>query len=363
MKIGLYYDYKEETPLILTADAKDTDAICLIRYPHRAELYVNGKLTDEEWPCGNFLRMETEPADLPVEVIVRETEPEKVLPSVTSVFTGAEGWMPGNGVFVGDCMPYTDDGRYHVLYLYDRHHHRSKWGKGAHQWSHVSTADFETWQEHPMCVPVTEPWEGSICTGSFIKAGDKKYLYYTVRTMDGSPAPICRSVSDDGYHYKKDRDFSFVLSDRYTGDSARDPKVVCAEDGIFHMFVTSTERKSGCGVLVHLTSPDLSVWTEEEEPIYRAVNSDEPECSDYLINNGYYYLIFSLRGVGQYLYSQKPFTEWQIPEDPVIPCETVPKAASFDGKIIFAGFRRIDNYAGRLTFREAGTSENGEMRF
>jgi prophage maintenance system killer protein len=171
---------------------------------------------DEEWPCGERLfDIDDEfvgNADIQVtEYLLQETK----LPSVISTFENAEGWYPQNGVFVGDCMPYVKDGEYHVLYLKDRHHHKSKWGMGAHQWEHISTKDFKTWSVHPMAVSITSEEEGSICTGSWIRDGKREYLYYTVRRKRGLPAIIARSVSEDGYHFEKDKSFGSSIGAIY----------------------------------------------------------------------------------------------------------------------------------------------------
>ena len=50
---------------------------------------------------------------------------------------------PGHNAWVGDVATLFHAGRYHVFYLYDRRHHRSKFGKGAHYFEHLSTADFK----------------------------------------------------------------------------------------------------------------------------------------------------------------------------------------------------------------------------
>jgi len=182
---------------------------------------------------------------------------------------------------------------------------------------------------------------------------------------DGSSAPIMRSVSEDGYHFKKDKNFAFRLSEKYTGESARDPKVIRDSEGVYHMFVTSSLEKEKKGCLVHLTSTDTSRWAEESEPIYISETNDEPECSDYFCFKGHYYLIFSIRGVGKYLYSKEPFSNWVTPENPDIPCKTVPKAAIYGGKIIFTGYNNLwpHLYAGTMTFKEADVNEKGEMIF
>lgn len=356
----VWYDFSDK-PLRLTAPARPGDAARIVLLPYRIELYVNRVLCDEEWPCGNLL---LQPDMLPEAFRVQPYRPdEKPQPAVLRTFRGAQGWQPEPNVFVGDCMPYVCGGRYHVLYLKDRHRHASKWGRGAHQWAHISTADFDLWQEHPLAVEIDDPAEGSICTGSHIERGGEQLLFYTVRTCDGSPAPVRRSVSRDGFHFEKDRSFSFTLSARYTAASARDPKVVRAADGLYHMLVTTSLAEEGRGCLAHLTSPDLDKWTEQE-PLYIAPEGgSEPECPDYVAYCGRYYLIFSLHGVGQYLLSDAPFSGFRSPRDPVIPCSSVPKCAPWKGELVFAGFEGGGRYAGTLTFRTARAGEDGELVF
>ena len=360
---SVQYDY-ERRPLPLISAINVGDRVEIVLLDHRIELYVNGVQMDEEWPAGNRLFVLGDGFVPSVNVSVSEYAEENVtLPSVISTIENAEGWYPGNGVFVGDCMPYRRDDEYHVLYLKDRHHHKSKWGLGAHQWEHISTTDFKTWSVHPMAVPVTEAYEGSICTGSWIRHGDKEYLYYTVRMGRGIPAPIRRSVSIDGYHFEKDKDFGFTVSDKYQPAIARDPKVIVGEDGLFHMFLTTGLANDGNGCLAHYVSKDMETWEDFGEPIYVAPNKDKPECPDYFKYKGKYYLIFSLKGKAHYMISDKPFDGFVMPENPIIPCASVPKGAEWEGNLVFTGFKRIDGYGGSMTFKTATAGENGELVF
>lgn len=354
--------YTGPLPMLTLKSAADPgDRMEAVLLPHRIELYRNGVLADEEWPCGDHLLAE---AELSGDCVSEEYFPcTEQPPAVLGSFAGAEGWRPEENVFAGDCMPYAHEGRYHLLYLKDRRHHRSKWGYGAHQWAHISTEDFVSWQIHPMAVEITEDWEGSVCTGSWIEREGIHYLYYTIRTCDGSPAPIRRSVSPDGYHFVKDEDFSFTLDNAvYHAASARDPKVIRAADGSYHMFLTTSLTESGRGCLAHFISEDLDGWTALE-PVYISPDSDQPECPDYFVWNGIHYLIFSHRGTGQYLFSERPFDGWKKPADDRIDCESVPKMAFWRDRVIFSGFRRIDGYAGNLTFTEAFQNPDGSLRF
>ena len=362
LTVSILYDYSP-VPLALQGAVRDGDRVSLTILPHRIEMTVNDRQADEEWPCGHHMITGARHVG-PVECVISPyVEQADTQPDVLGHFVQAEGWKPSDDVFVGDCMPYADAGRYHVLYLRDRHHHKSKWGLGAHQWAHISTSDLINWQIHPMAVCIEDPSEGSICTGSWIKIGGTHYLYYTIRTCDGSPARIARSVSHDGWHFVRDEGFAVYLSERYTGASARDPKVIVDDRGSYHMFLTTTLRAQRRGCLAHLTSADGDAWEEAPEPIYISPTEDEPECCDYIQLNGWHYLIFSLRGVGQYLYSRSPFTDWLTPDDPVIPCKTVPKGAVWDDHIIFAGFDGQGHYAGTMTFLRAYVTEDGQLTY
>ncbi len=201
-------------------------------------------------------------------------------------------------------MPFFHDGRFHLFYLADRHQHRSKWWKGAHQWAHISTTDLHDWQQHPLAIPISEEWEGSICTGSVFYWDNLFYAFYAVRTLDGSPAPIQAAVSTDGIHFEK-TPAQVTLGDPYLADVVRDPVVFhdCTS-GLFHMLVTTALRTpplashhNGC--LAHLVSPDLRHW-EQHEPFIVPGLAGDPECADYFHWHGWYYLLFSNNGVARY---------------------------------------------------------------
>lgn len=363
VSVAVVYDY-HRAPLCLVSSVSEGDSFAVHLLPHRIELYKNGALVDEEWPGGERLYAVGDCIAGTIPVLAETFSPAATeQPTVLGTFDGAEGWRPEETVFVGDCMPYVRDNVFHVLYLKDRHHHRSKWGLGAHQWSHISSKDMHTWQIHPMAVEITDPEEGSICTGSWIRHGEKEYLFYTVRRGKGLSAPIRRSVSADGFHFEKDGSFEFVLPDRYNVRSARDPKVILGADGRFHMFLTTMLVAENRGCLAHLVSDDLDVWEDTGTPIYIAEDATHPECPDYIEYGGRYYLIFSLRGKAHYMVSDRPFDGWRMLADPVIPCATVPKGAVWNGKIVFAGFVKMGGYGGNMTFCTATASESGELIF
>ena len=247
LRAELFYDFKE-APLVLSAPVKPGDKIELVIGNCRDELWVNDRLYDEEWCCGQLLPGREVSGSIALEI----SESDAVhAPEPLKMGVGLEE-LRGYGVNVGDCMPYADDERFHIFWLYDRHHHHSKWGLGAHQWAHASSEDLIHWDEHPMAVAITDPMEGSICTGSVIRAEDGWRAWYTVRMSDQSPARVSCAVSADNSVYRKTGEY-FVLPERYHRPSARDPKAVL-RDGKYHLILTTTEISSGRGCLAHLVS-------------------------------------------------------------------------------------------------------------
>ena len=129
------------------------------------------------------------------------------------------------------------------------------------------------------------------------------------------------------------------------------------------MFLTTALTETGKGCLAHFVSEDMEKWEDVGTPIYVSPTKDQPECPDYFRYKGKYYLVFSLCGKAHYMISEKPFEDFREPENSIIPCESVPKGAEWDGKLIFTGFKRMGGYAGSMTFKAATADENGELIF
>ena len=77
-------------------------------------------------------------------------------------------FKPAGRFFVGDCMPIFHDGVFRLYYLLDEGHFGAPNGLGGHQWAQASTTDLVQWTGHPLAIPLTDPREGAICTGSVL---------------------------------------------------------------------------------------------------------------------------------------------------------------------------------------------------
>ena len=274
-------------------------------------------------------------------------------------------WVPrGFDTHVGDCMPFFHAGRWHLFYLFDRHHGQSKWGLGAHQWAHASTTDLVNWEHHPLAIALTEESEGSICTGSVFFHAGTYHAFYSVRMADRSASPLCAATSEDGIYFTKHPPFAYLTAP-YQPEPARDPVVFREEaTGQFHLLAT-TSLTDGRGCLAHLESADLRHW-EQREPFLIPGLPGEPECPDTFAWRGWHYLIFSLQGIAHYRMARSPLGPWQAPAVDTFdgPEAMVMKTAAFRGdRRIGAAFvppaRNV--YAGRVIFREIIQRPDGTL--
>ncbi len=274
-------------------------------------------------------------------------------------------------------MPFFHNGTYHLYYLLDEGHGVSRQGLGNHQWAHASTTDLVNWTHHPLAIPITEDWEGSICTGSMFWHEGIFYGFYATRMVDFSQH-VGVAVSRDGVTFTK-TNLRISPPMGYHPHHFRDPHVFRDETtGLFHMLVTSqlvnhpVPFRAGC--LAHLVSDDLKTWRFEDPflvPGYGGVS--EPECAEYFYWNGWYYLVFGICGVARYRMSKNPFGPWICPPVDAFeaPMLWVMKSAPFPGnRRIGAAFLagRDGNrdaghmlWAGNVVFRELIQQSDGTL--
>ncbi|MEZ4668119.1 MAG: hypothetical protein R3E39_09400 [Anaerolineae bacterium] len=226
-------------------------------------------------------------------------------------------FKPADPYFVGDCMPFFHAGVFHLYYLLDENHHAALGGLGGHQWAHASTTDLVHWTHHPLAIPITHDWEGSICTGSTFFHEGTYYGFYATRMRDRTQH-LSVATSTDGIHFQKTEPNPYASPPPDINPyDYRDPFVFWdAGSAQFHMLVSASfaqyplHNYGGC--LAHLTSSDLKSWAVQP-PFLIPGLPGVPECSDYFHWNGWYYLIFSHGLVAHYRMSRQPFGPWLRP--------------------------------------------------
>jgi hypothetical protein len=271
-------------------------------------------------------------------------------------------WRPENQFFVGDTLPYFHDGVFHFFYLQDRGHHSAKGGQGAHQWAQTTSTDLVHWQRQPLAIPISAPYEGSICTGSVFYWDGTWYGYYATRAI-GRGEEMSLATSQDGVHFTKTQPNPFLVHGPRFGHGFRDPHVFRdPETGLFHLIVATMLVAENRGALAQYTSPDLKTWTEVDPLLVEG--HEVPECPDYFEWNGRYYLIFSFGGVARYRIADHPLGPWRKPAAELLdgPASRVMKTAAFTGnRRIGTAFVTPMGYAGWAVFRELVQNADGTL--
>lgn len=286
-------------------------------------------------------------------------------------------FTPEGDFFVGDPMPFFHEGTFRLYYLLDEKHHQAKGGLGGHQWAHASTTDLVHWEHHPLALPITHDWEGSICTGSAFYHDRAYYAFYATRMPDRKQH-LCVATSRDGVRFTKSATNPLASpAPGYSPMHYRDPCVWRDGEGVFHMLATAMVE--GCvvhdrgGCLAHLVSSDLASW-ELEDPFLVPGFLGPPECPDYFEWNGWYYLIFSNDGIARYRMSREPLGPWLRPKVDAFDCPMarVMKTAAYTGGrrigVAYLASLRDDKddgpwlYAGNAVFREIVQQDDGALR-
>lgn len=294
-------------------------------------------------------------------------------------------FTPPEGQFVSDCMPFYHDGIFRLYYLLDENHHASVGGLGGHQWAQASTCDLIHWEHHPLAIPITQDYEGSICTGSVFYQDGKYYGFYATRRRDWTQH-LSLAVSDDGIHFSKVKPNLASPPAGYDPVHYRDPVVFQDGDGLFHLLCTARllnchiPERSGC--LAHLVSNDLLHW-ENLEPFIVPGLPGVPECPDFFEWNGWQYIIFSNDGIARYRMRRRlsksqatksPSSEvWIRPKVDMLdgPAARVMKTAAFGENrhlgVAWLGTRKGNKdrgdfqFGGNVIFRELVQHDDGSL--
>ena len=239
-------DWREMTvgiPLAMLKKPEGAHEITLNFSGVRWNISVDGEVLDNDFPFGYPPWTGRQTWKLNVDYCKEATlylpgvTPEAKRPGASISAINIQYWLPpGHNSWVGDVATFSHNGRYHLFYLYDRRHHQSKFGKGAHYFEHLSTTDFRTWVEHPAAIPIEEQWE-CIGTGTPFSFNNKFYLSYGLHT--GRIYPEEKTTWPQQWEYLKQngRTGSFNRTNAH-GIPAGATYSVCTDD-------LSTFRKSG----------------------------------------------------------------------------------------------------------------------
>ena len=227
--------------------------------------------------------------------------------------------------YVGDCMPFYEDGVFYVYYLKD----------GGDSYNHsvflATTTDFVSWQEIEK--PVLESsrtlaQDSWIGTGSVVKIDGEYLFFYTGHAASASEygEKIMAAKSDNLYSFEKIDGWG-IAPDDSLGQKRdfRDPQAYL-DVATGRIILTVTACKDGKGRILKYSmdknleniSYDGIIFTDETAAVYNL------ECSDTFEMNGFYYLTYSAQDDTHfYAVSQTPYGAYSAPR-------------RLDGKLFYA---------------------------
>lgn len=234
----------------------------------------------------------------------------------------AQPYPRSDAGYVGDPMPFFDDGVFHVFYLLD-----TRTGNGGyHPWALYNTTDFCTFEDVGEVLPfATEGTAQDLAlgTGCVIKGQDGQYhAFYTGHNDTFSPKEaVMHATSGDLLSWTKCPEDTLYAGEAYSQDDFRDPYVLWVpEENQYWMLVTT--RNGQTGIIVRYTSTDLKTWTDEGVFFVNDMGTDSNmECPSLLFFNGKWYLSFSDQWPNRYFHyrvSDAIDGPFSIPEQDVI---------------------------------------------
>lgn len=240
-------------------------------------------------------------------------------------------WKPAEG-WVGDVMPFSDNGRIHLFYLQD-------WRDGApgfHPWHQASTANLTDYDYAGESIPFGQEADQDLAigTGSVIKAGDTYHAFYTGHNWkfpdQGKPKEaVMHAVSKDLKSWTKVPEDTFYAPEGYEKDDFRDPFVLYNEEQGEYWMLLSARKEGTGGVIALFASKDLSKWEVREPLSVEAASSFFMlECADIFQMNGKWVLVFSE-------FSDKKSTHYRISDSLNGPW-IKPEKDVFDGRAFYA---------------------------
>ncbi|SFR93167.1 beta-fructofuranosidase [Microbacterium sp. cf046] len=296
------------------------------------------------------------------------------------------GFFRPQGAWVGDVIPYQEDGRFHLFYL----HESRRTPREGMPWHRVVTDDLVRFDDAGPAIDSGGPSadDFNVYTGSIVlDAESTHHVFYTGqnparRGADRLPLQlVMHATSHDGMRsWQRHPDDTFGATAGYDTADWRDPFVFWdADAALWRMLITArhidgpTRRR---GVIAQCTSPDLRNWTPAE-PFWNPRRYVAHECPEVFEWNGWWYLVFSEFSESfttRYRISRSLHGPWLVPEHDTLDGRAfyAAKSAERDGHRYFFGWIASREggtddgawqWAGTLSVLEAEQRTDGTLRF
>ena len=206
--------------------------------------------------------------------------------------------------WVGDLIPYWEDGIFYGFYLHDPRIKDKEYAEET-TWHLVTTKDFVNLEYKGEAIKRggDDKPNKNIYTGSVIKDKDGIYhAFYTAYNADikingKSVQSVMQATGTDPLHLETKEDFLFVADGvRYEEFDWRDPYVFWnEEEGCYYMLLAARHKDGGQlrgGCVALCKSEDLDHWSYEE-PFYAPNMYVTMECPEVFRMGDYWYLVYS----------------------------------------------------------------------
>lgn len=279
-----------------------------------------------------------------------------------------------NQPFVGDCMPYYEDGVYYIYYLKE----------GGDSFRHsvylTTTTDFVTYEEQDEPVLVSD--EGGaqdawIGTGSVVKVDDVYYMFYTGHA-DSAEHEFAETVmlakSDNLRTFEKVSDWEMTPDASLNQKrDFRDPQIYLDEESGNLIFTVTAAQDGVARILKYTVSRDLSDITYDgiifTDPIGKVYNL---ECSDTFRIGDWYYLTYSAQDdTLWYAMAEEPYGPYSEPVRLDGPLYYAAKHVEDGSHYYMAGWGRrsqsetsttsVSEWAGNLVVQEIHQLSDGNL--
>ncbi|MGX8695205.1 MAG: glycoside hydrolase domain-containing protein [Prevotella sp.] len=196
---------------------------------------------------------------------------------------------------VGDPMPFYDQqsGDFKVLYLQEFDNNMSH---RFHPIWAVSTKDGAHYESLGEIIPFgTNDYQqdAALGTGCAYEKDGTYYVYYTGHNGNcNNREVVMRATSSDFKTWTKDELWALNGPDfGYSGNDFRDPQIFVADDGLYHMLISTYPVNGGDPVFAEFKSGDLQSW--EHVGRIRMIWDRMLECPDVFKMGDYWYLVYS----------------------------------------------------------------------
>ncbi len=254
-------------------------------------------------------------------------------------------WMGENNPYftsgyVGDVMPYYENGKFHLFFLHDARTKPN--GEGFHDIHSFETSNFTSYAYNGRMIPygkTNEP-DFAVGTGSMVKVGSTYYYYYTGHNSNGTflqnnpRESVLLATSTDMKNWAKVKTFKITAPTGYYDFEFRDPHVFYnAQENKYWMLISAQNNSDKKAVVLKMTStnPASSNWISEGV-IYTSSTPENYimlECPDLFKIGNYWYFIFSEN------WSENSGTHYRISTSPNGPW-LKPANDRFDGSYLYA---------------------------